>query len=280
MKPYEVYAEAADAAAYEKHKKWLPTLGIVWLVIGGVIGGASAGAAGLFLGAVLGFALAYGIYRFILYSSSQSTADDLYTADWCKENNCHNLGDGVAPPNGPFHNSGKRQKAWSAIEGDFNGLHTLFYNFSYWTESSDGDGSSTETEHPYKIMRLTGRDLPIDSLSFAKRGFMNKLKMFDKIEGAMTKERPVEFESVEFNKLYDLTIADTADDIWIRRIFDPATIQACVNGTLVLPDLKYYDKSWWIVEAKHFKAKELEALKPWQAQAAKAVEALSRVQTL
>ena len=90
----------------------------------------------------------------------------------------------------------------------------------------------------------------------------------------------MQLESVEFNKLFDLTIDDKADDIWIRRIFDPATIQACVDGTIQIPNLQYYDQAWWLVDDKHFKIKELDTLKPWQAQAAVAVNHLARVQTL
>ncbi|MGB0871851.1 MAG: hypothetical protein ACPGWS_09355 [Solirubrobacterales bacterium] len=283
MRSYDEYKRLADAEAYAKHKKWLPILGVLLGIIGVAIGvGVSPQSQGLggFAGLVIGFVVAFVIYRVILHSSSQASADKMYTADWCAEHALTDRGDDYSPPNGPYANSGKRQKSYRAIEGELNGLTTLFYNFSYWTESTDSDGNSTETEHPYKIMRLMGTTLPIDRLSIAKRGFMNRFAAIDKLQGKLTPERPIQLESVEFNKLFDLTIDDHADDIWIRRIFDPATISAAVAGQFEIPDLRYYDGAWWLIEDKHCRARDLDTLLPWQATAATAIAHLARVQNL
>ena len=75
-------------------------------------------------------------------------------------------------------------------------------------------------------------------------------------------------ESAEFNERFDLAIDDSADDVWIRRIFDPATIQDCLDGTIDIPNLQYFNDAWWFVEAKHYAPKQLDDLKEWQARAA------------
>lgn len=283
MKPYDEYARLADAEAYAKHKIWLPVLGVLLGAVGVGIGitiAADSKGEGGFIGLIVGMAGAFVIYRAILHFSSQASADKMYTFDWCLEHNFANHGDNYSPANGPHANSGKRQKAYRALEGELNGLTTLFYNFSYWTESTDSEGHTSETEHQLNVVRMTGTLLPIDRLSIARRGFMNRFSLIDKIQGKFTPERPIELESVEFNKLFDLTIDDHADDIWIRRIFDPATISAAVAGQFVIPDIRYYDGAWWMVDDQHCDARDLDNLLAWQAQAAGAIEHLARVQDL
>lgn len=283
LRPYAEYDKAADAEAYAKHKKWKPILAVVLGAVGGVAGvalsprsQAPGAAAGLVAGAVVG----YLVYRLILYTSSKSAADARYTADWCAHHGMTLLGDDASPANGPYADSGVRQRSYRAVEGPLGGVHTLAYNFSYWTRSTDSKGNTTETEHPYKIMRLTGIDLPIARLTIHERGFMNRFEVFDKLQGKLTAERPIKLESVEFNEKYDLTISDDADDIWIRRIFDPATIAASTSGQIHIPDLKYYDKAWWFIESGHLDAKHLEKLVEWNAKVVPAVQHLARVPNL
>lgn len=283
MRSYDEYDALADAEAEAEYKSLMP-----WIV--GVAAAICAGV-GYFMSesdkpvaAALGFGiggiLGYGIYRAVLHFTAQAAAEEHYTKDWCAHHGLQLLGDDVSPPNGPYASSGHKQKSWRAIEGPMNGLQMLTYNFSYWTKSSDSDGSSTETEHPYRIMRITGLELPVQRLSIHERGFMNRFELFDKIQAKVTPERPIKLESVDFNNKYDLTISDAADDIWIRRIFDPATIQASLTGQIHIPDLKYYDGAWWLVESGHLKVKELDTLLSWNAGAVPAIQHLGRVQNL
>lgn len=119
--------------------------------------------------------------------------------------------------------------------------------------------------------------MPIATLSFGKRDLLNHFRVFDKLESAFTKHRAVELESIEFNEKFDLEIADSADDVWIRQVFDPQTIDALVRGELVFPDLRYYDNCFWMVENGHYKARKLDEMKAWQGVAAAAIGQLSRV---
>ena len=104
-------------------------------------------------------------------------------------------------------------------------------------------------------MRITGLELPIARLTIHERGFMNRFKFVDTIQAKFTAEKPITLESVEFNEKYDLTIDDNADDIWIRRIFDPATIAAAPRARSHSRTCKYYDSAWWFVEKEHLDAK-------------------------
>lgn len=283
LKPYAEYEVAAAAESKEKHKGYLLPAIAVCAVVGAIIGAVAYGSSrgvGAGIGAAIGLIVGPILKWYIAKSEADELAAENYTKDWCTENGCRVIEGDVSPPNGPHADDGFKQKATDAIEGTFADHKALFYNFSYWTKSTDGDGGTTDTEHAYKILQLTGKKLPIARLSWAKRGTLDRFSSIDKLQGALSPERPIQLESVEFNKLFDLTIDDHADDIWIRRIFDPATIDDCIKGTISIPNLRYYDEAWWLVENKHFKAKDLETMKDWQARAAVAIDHLARVQVL
>ncbi|MDO8795348.1 MAG: hypothetical protein Q7J25_12080 [Vicinamibacterales bacterium] len=276
LRLYDEYEREARAAAAKKYRRWTLPLMFLCAAIGGIVGSyARPGAEGIAAGIVIG-ALAGVLIQFaIRYFSAAEAAEDKYTADWCGENGCTVLGE-YEPLNGPHADGGHRQRGSDAIQGPLNGLPTILYNFSYWTRQSNGK-TTTEVEHPFKILQIQGPLLPVASLSFGTRDFLNRFRMFDKLDSAFSKQRAVELESIEFNEKFDLEIADGADDVWIRPVFDPRMIDALAGGTLVFPDLRYYDNCFWLVEAGHYKARVLDEMKAWQGQAAAAIGQLSRV---
>lgn len=278
LQPYEHYAEVGSASAGQRWNARMKFFVIGFVVAGLLVGLAVGGGLSYPLGGgVVGGLLGYGVFRLVLYRSAASSADDAYRIDWCSERAMKYVGDDFFPPDAPHAHSGDKQRATDAYQGTWNGLETLFYNFTY---TEKGDGDDPDTDYDFKIMRLTGRELPIARLNFKRRGMLNRFDWADKLQGAMTKERPVSLESAEFNSAYDLTIDDAADDIWIRRIFDPATIAAVLAGQIIIPDLAYYDWAWWTVEKGHFKTRELEQWTTHQKAVADAVAVLSRVQSL
>jgi hypothetical protein len=278
LQPYAHYAQIGNQSAYER---WTPRMKYFVGALGVVGVGVALAATGQLplavLGAFAGGAVGYGIFRAIVYSSASSTADQLYTAAWCQERGMRSLGDGTFPNNAPHASSGDKRKATDAFEGEWNGLQTLFYNFTY---TDKGSGDDSDTDYDFKIMRLTGRELPIRRLTIHQRSFLNKFKWADSLQEKLTREKSVSLESAGFNEKWDLTIDKRADDIWIRRIFDPATIAALNDGRFTIPDVQYYDRAWWFVEREHFKIEELETWPAKQKLAADAVELLSRVQTV
>lgn len=276
LQPYEQYERAARTEAARKYRRWTLPLMMLCAAIGGIIGSyARPGTEGIAAGIVIGALAGLLIQLAIRYFSAAEAAEDKYTADWCAENGCTVL-DKYEPANGPHADSGHRQRGSDAIQGPLNGLPTILYNFSYWTQQSNGK-TTTETEHPFKILQIQGPQLPIASLSFGTRDFLNRFRVFDKLDTAFSSQRAVELESIEFNEKFDLEIADTADDIWIRQVFDPQTIDALASGTLAFPDLRYYDNCFWLVETGHYQARRLDEMKAWQGRAAAAIGQLSRV---
>jgi hypothetical protein len=278
LQPYDHYAEIGTRSANER---WNPRMkffvGVLALIGIGVALAIAREIQYPVLGAFVGGAIGYGIFRVVVYTSASSTADDLYSADWCAERGMRSLGDDSFPNNAPYAKSGDRREATDAFEGEWNGLQTLFYNFTY---TDEGSGDDADTDYDFKIMRLTGRELPIRRLTIHQRGMLNKFKFVDSIQSALTNEKSISLESAAFNEKWDLTIDDNADEIWIRRIFDPATITALNDGRFTIPDVQYYDRAWWFVEKEHFQIEELEIWPAKQKLAADAVELLSRVQTL
>jgi len=278
LQPYSNFVEIGNRSAYER---WNPRMKFfVALAALAGIGIALAIAREIHypvLGAFVGGAVGYAIFRGVVYTSASNTAEELYRTAWCQERGMRYIGDGEFPANAPYAKRGDKRKATDAFEGEWNGLQTFFYNFTY---TDEGSGDDSDTDYDFKIMRLTGRDLPIASLTMHQRGFLNKFQFVDNLQGKFTGQKPVSLESVAFNEKWDLTIDDNADEIWIRRIFDPATIAALNDGHFTIPDVQYYGNAWWFVEKEHFKIEELEIWPAKQKLAADAVELLSRVQTL
>lgn len=278
LEPYAHYAEIGSRSAYERWNSKMKFFVALAALIG--IGVAIVIAKEIqypVLGAFVGGAVGYGIFRLVVYTSASNTADELYRTAWCAERGMTYIGDGEYPANAPYAKRGDKRKSTDAFEGEWNGLRTFFYNFTY---TEEGDSDDPDTDYEFKIMRLTGRELPIASLTMHQRGFMNKFKFVDDLQSKFTGQKSISLESVAFNEKWDLTIDDAADEIWIRRIFDPATIAMLNAGAFTIPDVQYYGNAWWFVEKEHFKIEELEQWIPRQKLAADAVELLSRVQSL
>ncbi len=276
--PYEQFEREAAAAAKARYRKTL-----LPLVIGGAIAGAVIGVVlasqvavlAALVGAAVGSLAGLLIYYVIVKSKAINEAEAAYTQAWCAEHGFRVLGE-CKVPNGPHADSG-HDPIWSdAVEGTAGGPETRFYNFSYLTTSTTGKTPS-EVEHPFKIVRISGTRLPIMSLSFAQRGKLGAIGLFDDLDSAFTKQRVIELESIDFNEKFKLEVDDDADEIWIRRVFDPTTIDALVTGKMQFPDIRYCGECFWLVKPKHYKVRELDEMLAWQSEAAVAVAQLARV---
>lgn len=277
IRPYSEYAAEAKAAAAKKYASWLIPLMVAGTAVGGFVGSAlePGGAQNIAIGAVGGAVGGWLIQLAIRYFSADAQADERFTFDWCLEHACELIGE-YEPVNGPHADSGHRQAGSDAIRGTLNGLATTLYNFSYWTMQSSGK-STREVEHPFKILQITGPVLPVASLNFARREWFNKLRTFDVLDSKLTSQRTIELESIDFNETFKLEIHDSGDDVWIRRVFDPPTINGCVDGSIDIPDLRYYDATWWLIDGGHYEPESLDEMLAWQACAARGIAHLSRI---
>jgi hypothetical protein len=277
--PYEAYERAARGAARKRYARAWGPLMIALALFGGGVGAFFATESRIvtgLLGAAIGAAAGLGIHQILVWSKTTSDAEAAYASAWCTQYGLRYIGDDYEIANGPFATSGHNRQWTDAIEGQVGGLMTLFYNYSYHTTQSSGK-SSREVEHPFKVMRIMGPQLPVASLAFSRRGMFGEFEWLDKLDSALTNQRDIELESVDFNETFKLEVSDTADEIWIRRVFDPETIDALVSGRMQFPNISYWDGCFWLWENRHFKIKELDALLPWQAVAVPAVAHLSRV---
>lgn len=277
-RPYEQYLTEARAAADRKYAKWLVPLMLLGAAgCAAIAGGVSSGRIDAIIGGLIGGGFVGAAVQYVIrHVSAGESAEDTYRLDWCAEHGCTVI-ETFDPANGPYHDSGHRQRSSDAIHGVLNGMDTVLYNFSYWTRQSNSKGGSSETEHPFKILCIHGPPLPVASMSFGRRNLFNRLRMFDKIDSAVSSQRAVELESIEFNETFDLEIDDHADDVWIRQVFDPMTIDALVKGAFVIPNISYYDRTYWLTENGHYDAPELDAMLAWQGAAANAITHLARV---
>ena len=60
-------------------------------------------------------------------------------------------------------------------------------------------------------------------------------------------------------------------------MFDPPTIDALVSGTFEIPNIRYYDGTFWLVESGHYDAAELDQMLEWQGRGTRAISHLARV---
>jgi hypothetical protein len=275
---YDFQADAITALKHEVRNVLWALIGASVMICGfiGAVAKSESPGSGIALGAaiglVVGVPIALVLRTAIVHKRAATLARQNYVREWCEENEFIYHGDVSEPYGGPTLRQLETAIATDMVEGRVDGMSSLFYNLTY---GDSGDGGA----RCFKVMRLAGKKLPIRRLSWTKRG-LDSIRPVDKAKGAFRGERLVSLESAEFNDRFDLMVDDDADEIWIRRIFDPATIAACTNGSLRIPDLRYYDESWWLVEKEHFEPGELDYLKQWQARAAAIIDRLSRVQDL
>ena len=104
-----------------------------------------------------------------------------------------------------------------------------------------GNGSTEtyreEVKHKHTVLRLELGDLGLHSLQLSPQGLGGG--MFEKLRSTFTGSRSVNLESSEFNGRYTLLVEDAADDVIVRRIFEPAFIVRCVEGRFPMATFQY-----------------------------------------
>ena len=276
----EYEARAKTEAAKQLRMIVLPIAGGAAVVAGflGALANAGSQGSGFVHGAIIGFVAgvpaAFVARALMARARAETLARQNYVRDWCKQEGYDYLGDGQGPVNGPYARTGDDNKTTDAIEKRSGGLETLFYNLTF---NSEGGSLAVDNPHEYKIMRVRGKRLPVSRLSWGRRD-INSIRPVDKLKGAAHGEHFVSLESTEFNDRFDLLVDDDADEVWIRRIFDPATIQGIVDGSLRMPRLRYYDEAWWFVRDDNFGPDDIGELKSWQAEAAAMIDRLVSVE--
>ncbi len=113
-------------------------------------------------------------------------------------------------------------KTGVGLTGPLAGAAGGVCHYSYYT----GSGKNRE-EHPatFAFTSIAASD-GLASLSLGPRGGGS---LFDGLVGFLSSDREVEMESVEFETRFALWVADTTDEVALRRIFTPAVITGLID---------------------------------------------------
>jgi len=278
-------AKAAHLAAIKaatRWRLWMALCAVPGLVIGGFVA-VSLPVVGLLV-AVGGAAIGAGIYYAILSSRAASAAKaDVMTA-WAAEHGWTYLEDVPHPSDVAFCRNRQKPVCEDGFAGPMAArLQGLVFNFTYSTYEtrtrtvSDANGTRTETyqeevKHHHTILRLTLGALGVHRLELAPQGLGGGL--LEKLGSAFTSMRSVDLESAEFNSRFTLRVDDGADDMFVRRVFEPAMIVRCVEGQFPMSTFQYEDGALAFVWGDPYDVKQLEEIEGRVASVVPLAEAL------
>ncbi len=123
---------------------------------------------------------------------------------------------------GPPFGRGSDRRAINVLGGTYDGRAFVAFDYRYSTHSTDSQGHSRTTVHPYSVLALNvGTRFP--RLSVAPEGF------FSRAVGRIT-NRDIELESEDFNRAFTVT----ADD---RKFASDVLHPQMMEYLLRMPDL-------------------------------------------
>src|SRR6185503_15362546 len=93
----------------------------------------------------------------------------------------------------------------------------------YVYEEEQGDDNSKTTEYPHTVVvaRLPETLGFLGELTVEPR---DRFDPFGRIGDRLRKRRRVEFESIELDRLFEVTVPRDADDNWVRQLFSPSFV--------------------------------------------------------
>jgi len=242
------------------------------------------GAAGI-AGGIVGLVLAVSgpiAYHWYLTRKAGGQARDELMAAWAGEHGWQHLGELDPPADVAFCRNREKPKAEHGFRGPMcDGLQGLIFNFTYSTyetRTRTGANGTVETyreevKHRHTVLRLAVGDLGVDRLELEPQGLLGGLG--EKLRSAFGSGRNVVVESSEFNDRFTLLVNDDADDIAVRRIFDPAMIVRCVEGRFPLATFQYERGALAFVWDDQFDVEELEEVEHRVADATPMAQALA-----
>lgn len=231
---------------------WRVTMVAVPVAVGTLAAVVLSGAnpAGVFLGAALLTALAALVGTYLLADSRARAA---FLEAWARS---RGWTAGTGPwleEATPLLRDGDRRESGNYLHGPLAGggeAALCHYTYEVRHESSNSNGTTTDWEsHEFTVVETEVAAPDIPSLSLHPRSFGDN-RVFDGIDSALTSDRVVQLESSELQHEYKLEVADSASDLAVRLLFEPAFIVWCLdqaadgmlveieNGTLVvaIPD--------------------------------------------
>jgi hypothetical protein len=133
----------------------------------------------------------------------------------------------------PLLRDGDRRESKDHVYGPLaGGGEATLCHYTYEVErtSTDSKGHTTTywEEHPFTVVETPVLAPGIPRLTLHPRSFGDN-RLFDLLDSKLTSDRVVELESAELEKEFKLEVADSASDMAVRLLFEPAFITWCLD---------------------------------------------------
>lgn len=113
-----------------------------------------------------------------------------------------------------------------------SGSQAVLCHYTYEVEreitDSHGDSTTIYEPHHFTVVQTDIAHPGIPSLTLHPRSFGDN-RLLDWVDSAVTSNRVVELESSELEREYKLEVGDSASDVAVRLLFEPAFIVWCLN---------------------------------------------------
>jgi hypothetical protein len=235
------------------------------VAFGLLITGLTRSAAGLVVAAIAG-AAGPGVYHWWLLRQASDEARREVMNAWAAERSWAYEEEPSLPADVAFCRNREKPVAEHGFSGPMAGLDSHIFNFTYSTyetRTRAGANGTTETyreevKHRHTVLRMALGDLGVHRVSLSPQGFGGGFA--EKLRGTFTDDRSVQLESSEFNDRFCLFVADGADEIAVRRIFEPALVVRLVEGRFPLATFQFEQGALAFVWSDQYDVEELEEI--------------------
>jgi hypothetical protein len=174
------------------------------------------------VGAAIGAGAAYGWVQW----QTRKRVEREWLADWAKERGWTFDEAGTLPGSTELLRRGdKRETGWAFTGHTALGAAFTCANYTYTVrrESTDSKGHRKVDEDDYDFLVLLLRaELPgVKALALAPRSFLGS-RLLDGLQSTFSGKRSLDLESTQLGDDCKLMIDDDADELVVRRIFEPA----------------------------------------------------------
>jgi len=247
-------------------------LGIILVAVSPVVGAIVAIAGGIGGAA---------FYHWRLWSQATAEAEHEVMSSWAAQRGWTYEREPAGPDGVAFCRDREKPVFRHGFSGTMAGLPGQIVNFTYSTyetRTRAGANGAMETyreevKHRHTVLRLELGDLGLHSLQLSPQGLGGG--MFEKLRSTFTGSRNVNLESDEFNSRYTVLDEDAADDLMVRRIFEPAFIVRCVEGRFPMPTFQYERPALAFIWGDQYDISELDEVEHRITDASPMAEALT-----
>jgi hypothetical protein len=244
---------------------WRIGMVLVPIVAGGVaILVFSGNPAVVFVLAVVATVLAGMIGTYLL---ADSRAKSAYLPAWARSRGWKKAVGPWRDSATPLLRDGHRRNSKDHVCGPLAGggeAALCHYTYEVEEQTTDSEGNTTTSweEHPFTVIE-TGVTAPgIPRLTLHPRRFGDN-RLFDRIDSALTSDRTVQLESSELEREFKLEVPDSASDMSVRLLFEPAFIVSCLDeGAGMLLEIEH-DTVVVAIPGHSYDTAELDGLVDW-----------------